>query len=278
MYQDPRISKFYLNGYTRFSQEGREFATVAAIYSRVVEAFQGELMEDSRVCLIYPQLWRTIAEELRWVVDLEQPVWESLAAVAQIHWMTLRDSTTHAAHISFHFMWRRVLEPASQLPWKLARGDPMTNLRNMADGDCPEEPMSKSLWVLWHDKTIKKEQLVQVVKLLSEVGWTSLPCEQQHGSLAQLKRYHPDYSVNTLISRGLMHQTARLLPKASAEEKRITAISQRIAKLAKSNPNKIGGSQMLVKAMVAIAKGKKEMLVVLIYNSKLIYRYDTVWY
>ena len=59
-YEDPKISKFYLNGYTRFSQEGRAFATVAAIYSRVVEAFQGELMEGSRLCRLYPDLWRVM--------------------------------------------------------------------------------------------------------------------------------------------------------------------------------------------------------------------------
>ena len=194
------------------------------------------------------------------MVDLDQPAWEALASVAQMHWMAVRDETIHSAHISFHFLWRRVLEPASGLPWKLARGDPKANLREMAAGDCPDEPMSKSLWILWHDRSIKKEQLVMAVNLLSEVGWTSLPCEQQHGSLAQLKRWHPEYSVHTLISRGLMHQTARLLPSASAEEKRITAISQRMAKLARSNPNKVGGSHMLVKAMIAIARGKKELI------------------
>ena len=61
------------------------------------------------------------------------------------------------------------------------------NMENLAAGDCPDEPVSSQLWELWHGGSMQP-QCVQVLKLLAEVGWTSLPCEQQHGSFAQLRR------------------------------------------------------------------------------------------
>ena len=56
-----------------------------------------------------------------------------------------------------------------------------------------------------------------------------------------------------------MHQTTRLLAKASAEEKRLAEISKKIAKICKSVPDRVGGQHMLLQAMVAIAKGKKDI-------------------
>ena len=140
-------------------------------------------MEDSRVAILYPELWKILAEEMRWVIDLPEHIWRSLATVSQRHWMDVRDDVIHSAHISLHFLWRRVLEPAGDLPWKLVRGDLMQNLTRLAAEECPDEPASAQLWELWHGE-YPKPQLVQVLKLLGDVGWMSLPCEQQHGNLA----------------------------------------------------------------------------------------------
>ena len=44
-------------------------------------------------------------------------------------------------------------------------------------------------------------QLKQTVALLQQISWSSLVAEQQHGSLANLKKYHPEYELSTLASR-----------------------------------------------------------------------------
>ena len=260
--QDPSASKFYLNGYGRFSDEARSFATIAAVSSRLTEAFQTELMEDSRVAIKYPDLWQVVSEELRWIIDLPWHIWECLALVARRHPLEVRDSTIQAAHTSLHFLWRRVLEPAGDLPWSLCRGDLVQNLRDLkAEPEEPEEPVCSQLYQLLHDDCYPDEKLVQVLQLLGQVGWTSLPCEQQHGSLAQLKKWHPEYTEATLIARGLMHHTSRILPQATAEQKRLSAINRQIAKLCKAKPERVGGQHMLLKAMISIAKGRKDISV-----------------
>ena len=223
----------------------------------MVEAFQTELMEDNRVALIYPDLYRVISEEMKWVIDLPQHIWDSLGAIAGRASVEIKDDTIRAAHTSYHFLWRRVLEPAGDFPWKLCRGNLVANLRKLKAGECPDEPLSSQLWLLLQKK-ITEERLEQVLKLLGHVGWTSLPCEQQHGSLAQLRRWHPEYTEHTLISRGLMHQTARLLPSISREEKRIAELNRRIAKICRAVPERAGGQHMLLRAMISIVKGRKD--------------------
>ena len=215
-------------------------------------------MNDNRVAVQHEHLWHTAASELKWIIELEKSTWQLLACAAGLGYRTLRNDAISAAHISFHFMWRRILEPSADLPWRLVRGDIAENLIAMAAGECPDEPFSKQLWILQNQDTVPRSHLHEVVRLMGEAGWTSLVCEQQHGSLAQLRRHHPEYSANTLICRALMHQAVQLLPSTSASEKKLDRLTKKMLDIAqKKNPNKTQPNSMLLQALVRVAMKKK---------------------
>ena len=122
------------------------FAVAAGISCRVSEGFQAELMEDNRVAANYEKLWGAASKELRWVIDLPGHMWSTLAVVARCRAGELKLKSIEAAHVAYHFLWRRVLEPAARFPWRLCRGDLDTNLqdlRNMAAP--PDEPRAANL-------------------------------------------------------------------------------------------------------------------------------------
>ena len=212
----------------------------------VSESVQVELMSDNRVAALHGQLWHTAASEVKWLVDLRESTWEAIGAASGMDAMDLRDKAIRAAHISFHFLWRRVLEPSADLPWSLARGDVEANLQELADGDCPDEPFSKHIWQLYHGN-YHRVHLLDTIKLLGEVGWTSMVCEQQHGSLAQLRRRHPEYSMHTLICRGLMHHTVRVLETASPAERTLALLIKKMINVAGKVPSRAGPINMVVK-------------------------------
>ena len=258
--QDRTASKFYLNGYSRFSQEAREFAVEAALVSRVAEGFQHELLQDNRVGVVYKNLWGAATKELRWVIDLPYHLYEKLSTVAGpdfAPWV-LRDETIAGAHTSYHFLWRRVLVPAGKLPWTLCRGDIRQNLKDLAaQGDAPDEPFSHNLWHLLQ-KDYPGKQLVAVVELLGECPWSSMPAEQQHASVAQLHRWHPEYQLHQLLARSLVHATVRLLPNPNKLDKQIARLSRKLDRVQAKQVDAAGPSHLMVKALVAVAKGKKE--------------------
>ena len=96
------------------------------------------------------------------------------------------------------------------------------------------------------------------MRLLQDVGWYTLPAEQQHGSLAQLKRWHPGYEAQMLASRSLLLQIFRLLPKPSAEEKRVAILTRKLNKISTSNSWKTSGRQQFVKGLIAASKKRKD--------------------
>eukprot|EP00974_Lingulodinium_polyedra_P076505 7405157-Lingulodinium_polyedra.AAC.1 len=62
--QDPSASLFFLKGFHRLQQEGKNFLVHAALVSRVSEGCLAELMTDPRVALTYEDLWKSLAEDM----------------------------------------------------------------------------------------------------------------------------------------------------------------------------------------------------------------------
>ena len=57
---------------------------VASIVGRVAEAFQYELMKDSRVAKVYDTLWMAAAKEMKWVADLSASTYALLESLCGI--------------------------------------------------------------------------------------------------------------------------------------------------------------------------------------------------
>ena len=187
---------------------------------------------------MYDSLWQTLATEMKWVISLPDGLWHALAVVTEQSANDLKSSCIAAAHTSFHFFWRRVLQPAAQRPWTLARGDIRENLRALrVEEEMPDEPVSGQMWLLMQ-MGFPSEQLVRTLQLLGEISWSSMVAEQQHGSLATLKRYHPEYQTETLVGRAQVMMLWRLLPKPSQEERTLFQIEQQLARLARKIPQR----------------------------------------
>jgi hypothetical protein len=249
-------SLYYLNGFNRLRGELKTFMVECAMVSRLTEGALLSLMEDPRVCRTYQELWRTVSEEMLWLTQLPMTLWTVLASSTATDCTSLRSSCISAAHTSKHFFWRRVLQPAGQRPWSLARGDLQKNLHGLrAETEAPEEPMTLQLWLLLQ-AGFPMSQLVCTLELLQDVGWTTLPVEQQHGSLASLRRLHPEYGSDTLSARATVMMLRRLLPKPSAQEKQLNVLSKKIGQLLRKQPEKAGARQELLSQLFAVFRDR----------------------
>ena len=134
------------------------------------------------------------------------------------------------------FLWRRVLEPAGQLPWRLCRGDIESNLRALAaEEDEPEEPCSRQFWLLLNREVpYPVVRLVKTVELLCQISWSILPAKQQRGSLAALHRWRPYYEMETFVPRAMCHQLIRMLPSESHTDRQISKTVRHMKKLEQS--------------------------------------------
>ena len=151
-----------------------------------------------------------------------------------------------------------MLEPASNLPWRLCRGDLDENIDEIASLlDPPEEPCTSNIWHLIQEG-FSKHQLKLVLEALGECPWSSLPAEQQHASVSLLHRWHPEYGIESLVCRSLMHQVVRVLPQTSKLDRHISRVVKKLRVLSNKVPEKASGSHMLVQALVRVVRGRKD--------------------
>ncbi len=212
------------------------------ISDRVTDGVLAEVLEDSRVAKNHDELWQTLSEDMLALVEIPDHVWSAVAEVAERSAEDLRAACIAGGHVSYHFFCRRVLEPAGELPWKLVRGDKAENLRELASGPMPEEPVSQQMWKLLQFG-FSSLQLESVLDLMADAPWSTLPAEQQHGSLAVLRRWHPEYSTTTLSARALLVQLRRLLPTFQKMSGKLARLARQLDRTLSKNPTKSGGRQ-----------------------------------
>ena len=86
-----------------------------------------------------------------------------------------------------------------------------------------------------------RQLLKQTVQLLQRCVWTSTFAEQQHCSLAALKRAHTEYHEGSLVARAQVLATRRLLPKPTEDEHLLARATMEQAQLAQNEPDRIKG-------------------------------------
>lgn len=241
----PSVSGYYVNGFFKMADDEEWlFIVQAAVVATVPEAIQASLLADSRVAKTAPKLRQEICEKMQAIVELPLFVWEVLAGLASTNGPTLRSSCIAASHRAIAFFQFRVLEEAEGPLWSLCRGDIVENLKALAARDRPscEGTLSK-IWDLvsmgW-----PMGELKTMVETLGDSPWTSATTEQLHASAAVLSRFHPEYSLCTLLSRSMALAAARLLPSATKDEKQVESCRTRLKRLLRSCPEKTTGRHL----------------------------------
>jgi hypothetical protein len=247
-------SMFYLNGFRRLLKEDRKaFIATSAIVSFVPEAVLTLLLKDSRVMHQYANLWETLSQQMLWLVSLPAYFWEAVAGSVDMSAEELKSNCINGGHVSFHFFWRRVLQPASEAPWCLCFGDVKANVEELRDGPEPSELVSWQLWCMLR-AGISENIVMLTIILMKEIPWTTLPAEQQHGVMAALHRFHPDYAVDMLAARTMISLLRRMLWSMSKEHKALVKVSRKISKLKRKHPWKASGRHAFASDLFALAR------------------------
>ena len=110
----------------------------------------------------------------------------------------------HSAWAAYGYMHAELFHLASQLPWSLCQGDVEANLAGLKEAPAATEACSWKVQKLLAIE-FNMTQLTEAVKLLAHCPWATTAVEQQHGSIAVMKRWHPTYTLSTLVLRGTLH-------------------------------------------------------------------------
>lgn len=254
----PSVSGYYLNGFLRLTSKHWLCLVQASVVAEVPECAQKALLKDPRVALHAVSMRQDMVGKVNAVAALPSEVWSLLGSLCGTNGIDLMSACIQASHKALAFFEFRVLSAAEGLPWSLCRGDISWNLEQLKDGSCPEHSdVASKAWQLLqmgHSRTV----LIRMVELLADVPWSTQVAEQLHGSAAVVSRFHPEYSLDTLMCRAMILASAKLLPSPSTCEKRIAKARKGLQQLARRNPAKAGAKQVYFGDLCKVAADKYE--------------------
>eukprot|EP00974_Lingulodinium_polyedra_P015336 1485133-Lingulodinium_polyedra.AAC.1 len=94
------------------------------------------------------------------------------------------------------------------------------------------------------------------VRLLGDCSWSTTVTEQQHASVKQIQRHHPDYELNTLMVRSGLHSLRRLVPERTEQEKLQDRLELKVNQLLAKQHTKAHGRLIFLKEAIETAKAQ----------------------
>ena len=245
--KDPRTSSYYISGFKRLGPDvARLYATVA-MSSFVADSALHLIFDDGRLPRILPEVDNTIVMEFRYVCEMPYGVWTTIANSCGLGVDDLVSGAIFSALIQAGYIYYKTL-PARASPYSLNRGDPLANLRALAEE--PAEPKIQTTSKMWTlmQKGVPAEDLLPGLAFLDECDWTGIPVEQGHVQASRLMQKHPFYTQDTMRARAQTGSMQALLRRAP-EEAKCAALQKRIDQLERYQAHKFGARQLYVKQL-----------------------------
>ena len=135
----------------------------------------------------------------------------------------------------------------------MAAGDPATKLRHLARQPEPVEMTTYKIWCLATTGGITRD-LIEAMELVADLSWVTKVAESQPARLANINKFHPEYSLSTILSRTTFCQLNLLMPKPFEDEAVLARLEKQLAKLLTRNPRKSHGKAMFIKELFDLAR------------------------
>ena len=151
------------------------------------------------------------------------------------------------------FSHLKVFLAARSLPLGLATGDIAVNLRQLAAGPVPAEPVARQLFQLLSTGHPLHE-LEEVVSVIRDLPHSTRGVEQAHASAAMVHRHRPAFQSDMLACRSMMNAMRPLVSPREAAT-RTERLERRITRLMTYQPRSCTGRQLFLKDSMPTAAG-----------------------
>ena len=245
---------YLLGGFKQLSPRVQQFLSTAAFASFPAESLLANLLEDDRVCVHYDEYRRGLSHEINTLIALPPLVWVLVSDLcSDLTPNMLRSQVLGSAHTSIGFIDDRVWTRCQDWPWKIAIGDLEKNIKDLVAMEAPPwESVSRKIWALGN-QGYPREALLEGVRLLQHLGWTSTTVEQQHASATFVHRVHHTYGVQMLAARALLH-TARLFYAVDPLDNEIRKMELKLQQQIDRTPRRAPGNAILFQKVMQLSE------------------------
>ena len=204
-------------------------------------------MKDDRFYIDPDKIPDIMKDETVRFSQLPKGVWKLLLRVAGNfdEWVELRQLVLQCMNSLNAGMRRKVLNRClEELPFSLLIGDRTANLEELVKKPEPNESVSRKIYTLLTRRYMDVRKILKGLELFDHLGITAMIAEQCHAAVTIQRRYHPDYSLLTLVCRAMVYMMARFLPLLNTSK---AATELKLERLENKKPQRTSGYNMVVR-------------------------------
>ena len=244
--RDRSTSNYYINGYAKFSPTLRHYVVVTSLASFVADAFLVGSLEDDRLALRCEELHEAMVEEIDWLLGLSVFTWLRMTNLAggAVGPRELRTEVVLAGLTCLGFVSEKVFRVARSLPWSICRDIDGGLDALQALQAAPQDPTAQKIWFLLR-VGVSRARLQDACRVLGECEWSTRCVEQGHGSIACIKKLHPECTGGVLAARAALHQQ-RAMFNASEGAKQVAKLEAQLQRQCRKQPEKITGRHVFL--------------------------------
>lgn len=254
---------WYLSHFHRlFEGTNQDFCLVAALSAWVSDSVLELILEDSRGAK-EGEAWRAAAqEEMSWMLSWPTEIWAHLAyrgLTGQASPKVMEEHVIKASLVAVAFMDSQIFQPISQYPWCLLQGNVRDNLEALrAEPDHYEATTWKIQKLVQENHSM--HELLEAMRVLAEVNWSTQVTEQLHASVTLVHRHHPDYFLEHILLRAGLLSLQKLAPSMSHHQRVVAKLEAQLDKLDHLRSGGVTGRHMYFKRLCELYKAKYEAM------------------
>jgi len=215
--QDPNMSNYYIDGYTRYDIELRHFSVVLALSSHVGESVIFDLLSDDRLMMHLDSTESEAKLEVDWVGCLDSVTWVRLARVVGPNHSPKKvlHDCVEASMFAYCYINEKLIRHARSPPWDACVGDADEYLDKLKVAPKPHSRTSQRI----QNCEVKGHTSRYLVKggiaRMRSASWSAFLAEKDHKGTAMGLRFHKTYGKEMLMRRAYIHNSVtQFMPQA----------------------------------------------------------------
>eukprot|EP00971_Amphidinium_carterae_P041791 821360-Amphidinium_carterae.1 len=206
------ISEWDSSGFGSWSEELLQWTAFVALCSMPCDCLLAEVLENACLAGRHEVLQGIFGAAHARLDGVSSNFWSTLASYLGKSAALVEHEVLGGSMVAWSYIDAKFMRTLRDYPWCLLNGDLTENLRALLAGDTvPDDPICFKIVALAKQGTPERI-LLEGIRLLTGCSFCSALVERLHASAALVRKFHPEISGASLVSRSFMHTLRSCCP------------------------------------------------------------------
>eukprot|EP00971_Amphidinium_carterae_P350592 6491640-Amphidinium_carterae.2 len=206
------ISEWDSSGFGSWTPELLQWTAFVALCSTPCDCLLAEVLENACLAGRHEALQGIFAAAHARLDGASASFWSTLSSFLGKAAALVQHEVLGGSMVAWSYIDAKFMRTLRDYPWRLLNGDVTENLRALLAADTvPDDPICFKIFALARQGTPERK-ILEGIRVLAGCSFCSALVERLHASAALVRKFHPEISRASIVSRAFMHTLRSTAP------------------------------------------------------------------